>query len=578
MGGAKIVWSRVLLLAGLLLFGPVRAEASDRNGGEGRWSFGVIADTQWTEADDGRNPGTCAVDIINQVTLRFIQHGVKLVVAVGDLTDAAGPAAMDIRAVYAQALYNAGIGFFPLRGNHDSPDPSEFRRVFPQTQGGLQNSTPPDAFAVANPDAAAVPPPPVRGPPFTVGSGFDSPPAMKGLSYSFDYQNVRFVLLDQFDGRTDTIQPQQPWISRVLAARPPGFHAIVFGHKGLRTEYHPDNLFGAKRGADPAAADAFIASLAGSGVRYYVGGHDHMHDRSLVVASDGSGTRVTQLVCASDSSKFYGAARSPWRRLVPAFLADAFAPQRRVALAQELWRVGYYVFTVEGPRVTVDYYSAPVDLKLVRGDHVIETTPSLVFSKRETFGYDLRGKEFVVAHGSSLAVVDDSYRGTRARILDGLNASGGKDGLGRPFAHAVNTGWSPRPCGSASDVLHLSGMANSLGSERTDPYVLSLSFDADRGGYRSASPGTFGVEAKDGEGRWRNAADLDEGGRKTFVEGPWRPGLGPGAHGVDPGTRTAWAVLDFDGDFRVGAFEERAVTRLCDGEGPRAGENGAGGR
>jgi len=568
----KIVFRQALLLAGLasLVGGAWKAAAGERAGSarQGdeapRWSFGVLSDTQWTEADDGRNPGTCAVDIINQVNEQFIEHGVKLVVAVGDLTDAAGPAATDLRAVYAQALYNAGIGFFPLRGNHDSLDPAEFRRVYPQTRTGLQNATPADALAVANPDRAAVPPPPVKGSPFTLGSGFQSPPAMQGLSYSFDFENVRFVLVDQFDGKTNTIQPQLGWISSVLAARPPGSHALVFGHKGLRTPFHPDNLFGTRRWADPEAADAFVETLSNHGVRYYVGGHDHMHDLSQIWARDGDGAKVTQLVCASDSSKFYAPARSLWRRYLPAFLAQALGAPRQVPLAQELFRVGYYIFTVEGTRLTVDYYSAAVNPSLVRGDYVIATTPRLAFSKRQTFGYDLGGREFLVAPGSSYAAVGDTYRGTAARILDGANGGQEKDGRGRPFSHAVNTGWSPRTCGAASDELHLSGMATSMGSERTDTYVLSLSY---RGELAGPGLGTFGLESKDAQGRWRNAAELDQDGGGRFVDGPWRAGLARGSYGVDGRSQTAWAVVDYDGDFRVAPFDERVTASRCNAEG-----------
>jgi hypothetical protein len=66
-----VVWA---LAALCILAGAAPAEP---------WKFGVMADTQWTGADDGRNPSTCAVDIINQVNRRFIEERVKLVVAVG---------------------------------------------------------------------------------------------------------------------------------------------------------------------------------------------------------------------------------------------------------------------------------------------------------------------------------------------------------------------------------------------------------------------------------------------------------------------------------------------------------------
>jgi hypothetical protein len=82
------------------------------------WKFAVIADTQWPGADDGKNPNSVAVDIITQVNQELIAKGVKLVVAAGDLTDAGCSALpcpqLQTRAAFAQALYNAGIGFYPL--------------------------------------------------------------------------------------------------------------------------------------------------------------------------------------------------------------------------------------------------------------------------------------------------------------------------------------------------------------------------------------------------------------------------------------------------------------------------------
>ncbi len=90
------------------------------------WKFAVISDTQGIGADDDYTPNTVAVAIVKALNQRFIAHGVKFVVQVGDLVDQTGSTASsvatteDTRAALAQELYNAGIGFFPLRGNHDS--------------------------------------------------------------------------------------------------------------------------------------------------------------------------------------------------------------------------------------------------------------------------------------------------------------------------------------------------------------------------------------------------------------------------------------------------------------------------
>ena len=53
------------------------------------WKFGVMADTQWTR-DDGRNPGSCAVDMVKAINKELISHKVDFVIEVGDLVDKTG--------------------------------------------------------------------------------------------------------------------------------------------------------------------------------------------------------------------------------------------------------------------------------------------------------------------------------------------------------------------------------------------------------------------------------------------------------------------------------------------------------
>ena len=123
----------------------------------GPWKFAVMSDTQWGSDLDRKNPNSVATDIIAQLNQEFIAKGVKLVVAVGDLSDkgctALPCAPLQTRAAFAQALYNAGIGFYPLRGNHESQQLGalEFQRLFPQTQNGVNNATPSDALAITFP-------------------------------------------------------------------------------------------------------------------------------------------------------------------------------------------------------------------------------------------------------------------------------------------------------------------------------------------------------------------------------------------------------------------------------------------
>jgi hypothetical protein len=64
--------------------------------------------------------------------------------------------------------------------------------------------------------------------------------------------------------------------------------------------------------------------------------------------------------------------------------------------------------------------------------------------------------------------------------------------------------------------------------------------------------GKFCLLARDASGKWVNAARLNSTGTVQFVLGAYRPGMAIGTYGVNPGNKTAWAVLDYNGEFAVG--------------------------
>ncbi len=510
------------------------------------WSFGVMGDTQWIgENRDGKNPNSVPVGIIGQINPQFIKAGVKFVVQVGDLSDSGSNAAMAERAKASQALYDAGIGFYPFRGNHEASATAaaQFQDLYPQTQGKGGN---------------------VAG-----ATNFSSPSTnLLGLSYSFDYGNARFVLLDQFtptdgnasdgtayDVNNNAIGSQQSWIGSTLAGKPMNGHAFVFGHKNLVGQNHPDMLLGANPGANSAAQKAFIDSLASHGVRYLISGHDHIHQRSVVRAPGGVSC-VQQIISGSESNKFYIPLGNPE---LPGTINNDVkydSPTRETSLRQERNTIGYYIYTVDGPRVRVDYYSAHVFPTLAKGEYMISSTPDLTFARQETFGYSLNAKEFLVGGqaGTSYTVVQDSFGGTTARILAGTYRNTEVDGSGRLLTQTVDTGWTSRQDAGVSlksDALSLWGMATSLGSGRTDTYVLSMSL-TDLSMCQMKS-GKFFLLTKDGKGGWANAVDADYGPQERhFVVGAWKESYGLGTYGIDPDSHVAWAVINHDGDFAVG--------------------------
>ena len=300
-------------------------------------------------------------------------------------------------------------------------------------------------------------------------------------------------------------------------------------------------------------------------------GHDHIHQRSIIASPDGT-SRVQEIIGASDSSKFYiplGNAELP---VTVNNDVKYNNPTREVSISQERNRVGYYIFTVDGPRVVVDYYSSPVPAANAGGEYLINATPDLKFTRRETFGYSLNGKEFLVAQGQSYNVVQDSHFSTTARILGGINGSAVKDGSNRPLVKAVDTGWThgrvgnhKEECGTASDILSLWGMAD-VGTDQTDDFTLSLTYDTGEAP-KHIEKGLFGLATKDERGHWINAVDRNFGGTKKFVKGAWKPEYGLGTYGVDPATKTAWAVINHNSDFAVTSFGNRTAGKDKEGRG-----------
>jgi hypothetical protein len=178
------------------------------------------------------------------------------------------------------------------------------------------------------------------------------------------------------------------------------------------------------------------------------------------------------------------------------------------------------------------------------------------FAKRESFGYSPNGRQFLVAQGQSYTRVTDSFRGTQAQIIDGVNGSTATDSVGRHLTKTVDTGWTQDAKGDAvsSTILTLWGMED-LGKTTTDSYALSLRYGPRPGLGEHAGPGTL-VE-RNAAGNWVNAVSLNAGGHAQFVMGPCKAGYALGTCRVDVKTRTTRAVLDHDGTFAVGSHIDR---------------------
>ena len=508
-----------------------------------KWSFGVMTDNHFGLLKDqaGQDP---EASVVNQIDSQFIARGVKFVIDVGDQINGFGNLA--VPAALAQQLYDAGIGYFPMRGNHEAVTPDNIQNFlanFPQTQG-LSNT-----FGAAN---------------------FSSPSiandSLKGLSYSFDFNadggSARIVIIDEWampsrktiiDGLGYgypygyTVGEQQDWISSRLDKKVrKTAHAFVFSHHNLMPEYHFDCLFTGYADYNPEMQNAFFASLVNNNVKYYISGHEHLYNRSIVASPDGN-NHVMDIICAPVGCKV----------LAPKDPASAnFHDQksRQTQLSQELNNIGFYIFTIDGPLVTAEYFSDATGN--FKGDKLWPDgsgsliTPKFNFVKKETWGYGLNGKEFLIAQGEAYGDIVDNFEGVTARISSGYNQCNGADMWGRPFTKLVTTGWSRSDaCDLFSNkIFTLWGMAD-FGANQTDIYALQLTnkFGPFFCGYNA-----FGIICtRDEQGNWVNAVDKNRGGVKRYVRGVGKAEYGLGTYGVDPFTRTAWAVLNYNGDFAI---------------------------
>ena len=276
-----------------------------------------------------------------------------------------------------------------------------------------------------------------------------------------------------------------------------------------------------------------------------------MHDRSLVASTDGTAS-VMQVVGVSASNKFY----------IPTNDASGTSRlsndqvycggTRQTELAQELNTIGYYIVTVDGSAVTVDFYSAPVYPTYSGGEYLISTVPTLNFTRRERFGYGLNGKSFAISQGASYSsVADTGPNGTRMTILAGSYGNQATDMNQRPVQNpghdlvADGQQHGRRRSASAGPRLH-------AGQRADRPLCAVAELRSDQGHERSDQE-RFGHA-----GHARQLGQMGQGGQREQQRQRQvrlrRPGTRPyplGTWGLDSGTNTVWAVINHCGHFAV---------------------------
>ena len=235
----------VILVAilSMMLFSSFSVAADD-----GPWSFIIVGDSRGSIL----TPKGFNVPIMTELANEIVRQEVDFIAFPGDLVLGGGSRKLE-RELLAwrtvmEPVYDAGIGVYPVRGNHDIGDKNGadvWRKVFSGHYGLPQNG----------------------------------PAGEEGLTYAVEHKNVLLVGLDQY------VKPRRvnhEWLDKQLE-KSDKLHRFVFAHEPAFRVKHTgcmDNY--------PEERDAFWDTLKRGGVRVYACAHDHFLDHSIVHDRDGS--------------------------------------------------------------------------------------------------------------------------------------------------------------------------------------------------------------------------------------------------------------------------------------------------
>ncbi|HEY5911157.1 MAG TPA: metallophosphoesterase [Verrucomicrobiae bacterium] len=221
-----------------------------------KWRFIAFGDTRGSGSTDPIN-----TTILTELAAQVVSQQPEFVIVPGDLAYAGSLANFQAWTNLMATVYQAGIGVYPVLGNHDANDPASFVQVF-------------GSFLPDNGPAGEV-----------------------NRTYAFTCGNVLILGLDTY---VNVGRVNQQWIDNALAANTFP-HVFAFGHMPAFKANHADCL-----DDYPSQRDAFWSSLKQAGARVYFCGHDHFYDHMRVDDGDGdSANDVHQLIVGGGGAPLY---------------------------------------------------------------------------------------------------------------------------------------------------------------------------------------------------------------------------------------------------------------------------------
>ncbi|MCL5278845.1 MAG: metallophosphoesterase [Planctomycetes bacterium] len=293
------------------------------------WRFVITCDSRGGLATGVNDP------ILAEMVRETLSWNAEFLVFAGDLVYGAGIPADEfetqlwnwVRGV--RPLYDAGIGVYVCRGNHEVGD---MWRAGPNEPPDLKDNYALRWLHVFGSDQH----PELKLPD-------NGPPGETYMTYAVAHKNVLVLALDQYAGTGHRVvhSVNQPWVETQLRANTKP-HVFAFGHEPAFRTWHPDCL-----DADPDRRDALWRSLASAGARVYTCGHDHYYDHARVEDGDGNPNNdIHQLIVATAGAPSYS-----W---TPPYDGDNgdFNPLQLYHVEQ---RWGYVVVEIDDRNVTTTW-------------------------------------------------------------------------------------------------------------------------------------------------------------------------------------------------------------------------------
>ncbi|MDF7825431.1 metallophosphoesterase [Pontiellaceae bacterium B12227] len=259
------------------------------------WKFLVYGDSRGTSHDD-----QVADEILGELVAATTNESPDFVLFPGDLVYWGKLTAFQEWKSVMQPVYDAGIGIYPVMGNHDAFSPTSYKAVFEKSI----------------PD--------------------NGPDGEIDLTYAIAHSNALILALD---AHAQNHRVNQAWVEEQLDSNilP---HVFAFSHEPAFKAQHNDCL-----DDFPVERDLFWECLEAAGAHAYFAGHDHFYSHARIENGDGDqATDVHQYITGAAGAPLYGAA--------------VFNGENGVRIPVDIFfelQYGYVVVEIDGLDVTITW-------------------------------------------------------------------------------------------------------------------------------------------------------------------------------------------------------------------------------